>query len=47
MLNKEIVKLLYVGILYGLIKANSFMNQIFGGISTTVSTGINTMKIIK
>ena len=47
MLNKEIVKLLYVGILYGLIKANSFMSQIFGGISTTVGTGINTMKTIK
>ena len=47
MLNKEIIKLLYVGILYGLIKANSFMNQIFGGISTTVGTGINTMKAIK
>ena len=42
-----IVKLLYVGIIYALIKANSYMNQIFGGISTMVSSGINTMKTIK
>ena len=42
-----IVKLLYVGIIYALIKANTYMNQIFGGISTMITSGINTMKTIK
>ena len=46
-IDDTIVKLLYVGIIYALIKANTYMNQIFGGISTMVSSGINTMKTIK
>lgn len=46
-ISDTIVKLLYVGIIYALMKANTYMNQIFGGISTMVISGINNMKMIK
>lgn len=34
-------KLIYIGILYALTKTNIFMNQILGGISTTIDSGFN------
>ena len=37
-------KLLYVGSIYALIKANSYVREIFGGISTDVSTGFAGIK---
>ena len=37
-------KLLYVGCIYALIKANSYVREIFGGISTDVSTGFAGLK---
>jgi len=46
-IDENIVKILYVGIIYGLTKSNIFMNQLIGGISTTVNTGINSIKTLK
>lgn len=46
-IDDTIIKLLYVGIIYALIKANTYMNQFFGGISTKVTSEINSMKTIK
>ena len=46
-IDENIVKILYVGIIYGLTKSNIFMNQLIGGISTTVNIGINSMKTLK
>ncbi|MBR3697044.1 MAG: hypothetical protein IKM97_02055 [Clostridia bacterium] len=37
-------KLLLIGTIYALLKANLFMQQIIGGISTDVSIGINNLK---
>lgn len=37
-------KLLYVGCIYALIKANSYVREIFGGISTDVSTSLSSFK---
>lgn len=37
-------KLLYVGCIYALMKANSYVREIFGGISTDVSTGFAGLK---
>lgn len=37
-------QLLYVGCIYALIRANSYVRQIFGGISTDVSTGFSSLK---
>lgn len=37
-------KLLYVGCIYALMKANSYVREIFGGISTDVSTGFTGLK---
>lgn len=37
-------KLLYVGSIYALMKANSYAREIFGGISTDVSTGFASFK---
>ena len=34
-------KILYIGIIYALIKANTYMYMIFGGITTSVGSGIN------
>ena len=45
-LNSEtnLSKLLLIGIIYALLKANSFMQEIIGGISTDVSAGISALK---
>lgn len=40
-LNTTFSKLLYIGIIFALIRANSFIKELFGGISTNVSTGIS------
>lgn len=39
--NNLISKFLYIGALYALIKANSFVKEFIGGISTSVSSNIN------
>jgi type II secretory pathway component PulC len=39
--NTTMSKILYIGIIYALMKANTYMYMIFGGITTTVSSGIN------
>lgn len=39
--NSAISKLLYIGIIYALTRANSYIKELFGGISTTVSTGLS------
>lgn len=39
--NTTISKLLYIGIIYALIRANGYMKELFGGISTTINTGIS------
>ena len=36
-LNEDISKLLYVGIVFSLSKANNYMKELFGGISTHVN----------
>lgn len=38
-------KILYIGIIYALTRANNYIKEIFGGISTTVSTGISNFSI--
>ena len=40
-------KLLFIGIIYDLTRANSYMSQIFGGISTDISSGISSIKNLK
>lgn len=37
-------KLLYVGVIYALMKANSFIKEIFGSISTNVSSNVSMFK---
>ena len=37
-------KLLLIGIIYALLRANNFMQEIIGGISTDISTGISSLK---
>lgn len=44
-LNSNISKLLYIGIIYALIRANSYIKELFGGISTTVSSGVSGFQI--
>lgn len=39
--NPNLKQLLYIGIIYALIRANGYMRQFFGGLSTTVSTNIS------
>ena len=46
-ISDTLLKLLYIGILYALTKSNYFMNQLFGGINTTINLGINNIKKIK
>lgn len=41
-----ISKILYVGIIYALIKTNNYMYMLFGGITTSVQSGINSLKRI-
>lgn len=43
--NSTISKLLYIGIIYALTRANNYIKELFGGISTTVSTGISTFSV--
>lgn len=40
--SSSLSKLLYVGIIYALTKANSYMKELFGGISYTVSASLST-----
>lgn len=44
--DEKLVKLLYVGIMYALIKTNNYMYILFGGISTSVQNNINTLRKI-
>ena len=39
--NSTMSKILYIGIIYALMKANTYMYMIFGGITTSVNSGIN------
>lgn len=39
--DSDISKLLYVGIIYALTKANTFMKEIFGGISTSITNNFS------
>lgn len=36
-------KLLYIGIIYALTRSNSYIKELFGGISTTVNSGISSI----
>ena len=45
-IDKMISKLLYVGIIYALTKTSNYMYMLFGGISTSIQTGINSLKKI-
>lgn len=45
-INNTFSKILYVGSIYALIKANSYTKQIIGGISTEVSSGMSGLKKI-
>ena len=36
-----ISKILYIGIIYALTRANGYIKEMFGGITTTVSTGLS------
>lgn len=40
-INQNISKLLYIGIIFALTRANNYIKDIFGGISTNVSTSIS------
>ena len=42
--NSNFYKLLFIGIIYALTRANNYMKEIFGGISTDISTGISNIK---
>lgn len=42
--NSNFSKLLFIGIIYALTRANNYMKEIFGGISTDISTGISNIK---
>ena len=39
--NSNISKILYIGIIYALIRANIYLKELFGGISTNVHAGIS------
>lgn len=39
--NNTMEKLLFIGIIYALMKANTYMYMIFGGITTSISSGLN------
>ena len=39
--NSNLSKLLYIGIIYALIRANSYMKELFGSITTTINSGIS------
>ena len=42
--NTNFSKLLFIGIIYALTRANNYMKEIFGGISTDISSGISSIK---
>ena len=42
--NSNLFKLLFIGIIYALTRANTYMKEIFGGISTDISVGISSIK---
>lgn len=42
--NSNLSKLLFIGIIYALTRANNYMKEIFGGISTDISSGISSIK---
>lgn len=44
-LNTDVTKILYVGIMYALMKTNNYMYMMFGGISTSVQQNITNMKM--
>lgn len=44
--NNTFTKLIYIGSIYALIKANSYTKQIIGGISTEISAGASSLKNI-
>lgn len=46
-LDQTYLKILYIGVLNALSKSNYYMNQIIGGISTTVQSGISNLKKVK
>ena len=46
-LDQTYLKILYIGILNALSKSNYNKNQIIGGISTTVHSGISNFKKVK
>ena len=39
-------KFIYIGGIYALIKANSIVRELFGGISTTIQSGISNLRLI-
>ena len=41
--SSNFTKLLYIGIIYALTKSNSYIKELFGGISTTVTSGISSI----
>lgn len=41
--NSNIYKFLYIGIIYALTKANSYMKELFGGITYNVSTSLSSL----
>lgn len=38
--NSDFIQLLYIGVIYALTRTNTYMRQLFGGISTSVSSNI-------
>lgn len=44
--NSILTKLIYIGSIYALMKANTYTSQIFGGITTQISSGISGLKNI-
>lgn len=40
-------KYIYIGGIYSLIRANSIVKELFGGISTTIQTGLSSLKTVK
>lgn len=43
-LSSDLSKILYIGIIYSLMKANTYMYMIFGGISTNITNNVNVMQ---
>lgn len=42
--NSNLTKLLFIGIIYALTRANTYMKEIFGSISSDISTGFSSLK---